>query len=107
MAALGDGQALKCGWVVLLWLGLTPRQHSSSGKPVLLGISKRGTRYLRIMLFHGARSVLRIAEAKDKTGPFSRWACETAKRRCRYKVIIAIANKIARTGWVVLAKDLH
>ena len=70
-AAVGDGQAFKCGRVVSAWLGLTPRQHSSGGKPILLGISKRGNRYLRTMLVHGARAVLRTAEAKEKTDPFS------------------------------------
>ena len=107
VAALGDGQAFKCGRVVSAWLGLTPRQHSTSGKPILLGISKRGNRYLRTMLVHGARAVLRTAEAKEKTDPFSRWAREVAKRRGRHKAILAIANKMARIGWVVLAKDLH
>ena len=80
VAALGDGQAFKCGRVVSAWLGLVPRQHSTGGKPILLGISKRGNRYLRTMLVHGARAVLRTAEAKDRSfqpsetpGPFQRW----------------------------------
>ena len=107
VAALGDGQAFKCGRVVSAWLGLTPRQHSTGGKPVLLGISKRGNRYLRTMLVHGARAVLRTAEAKDKKDPFSRWAREVATRRGRHKAMLAIANKMARIGWVVLAKNLH
>ena len=107
VAALGDGQAFKCGRVVSAWLGLVPRQHSTGGKPILLGISKRGNRYLRTMLVHGARAVLRTAEAKDKKDPFSRWALEVAKRRGRHKATLAIANKMARVGWVVLAKDVH
>ena len=107
MAALGDGQAFKCERVVSAWLRLTPCQHSTGGKPVLLGISKRGNRYLRDILIYVAQSVLRTAEAKDKTDPFSRWACEVAKRRDHHKVIIAIANNIAQVGWVVLAKDLY
>jgi transposase len=107
VAAVGDGQAFKCGRVVSAWLGLTPRQRSTGGKPILLGISKRGNRYLRTMLVHGARSALRIAEAKEKTDPFSRWAREVAKRRGRHKAVLAIANKMARIGWVVLAKDVH
>ena len=107
VAALGDGQAFKCGRVVSAWLGLVPRQHSTGGKPILLGISKRGNRYLRTMLVHGARAVLWTAEAKDKKDPFSRWALEVAKRRGRHKATLAIANKMARVGWVVLAKDVH
>ena len=59
------------------------------------------------MLIHGAPAVLRTAEAKDKKDPFSRWAREVAKRRGHHKAILAIANKMARVGWVVLAKDLH
>ena len=107
VAALSDGQALKYGRVVSAWLGLTARQHSSGGKPVLLGISKRSNRYLRTLLIHGARSVLRTAEAKDKSDPFSRKEREVAKRHGRHEAIIAISNKMARIGWVVLAKDLH
>ena len=72
VAVLGDVQAFKCGWVVSSWLGLTSRQHSSGGQPNLLGISKRGNHYLRTMLIHSARSVLRTAEAKEITDPFSR-----------------------------------
>ena len=105
VAALGDGQAFKCERVLSSWLGLTPRQHSTGGKPILLGISKRGNRYLRTMLVHGARSVLRIAEAKQKTDPFSRCAREVAKRRFRHKAMLAIANKMARIGWVVLGQS--
>ena len=100
-------QAFKCGRVVSSWLGLTPRQHSTGGRPVLLGISKRGNRYMRTMLVHGARAVLRAAEAKSKDDPFSRWVQEVAKRRGRHKATIAIANKMARIGWVVLTKDVH
>ena len=61
----------------------------------------------RHRLVHGARSVLRIAEAKEKTDTFSRWAREVAKHRGRHKAVLAIANKMARIGWVVLAKELH
>ena len=107
VAALGDGQAFKCGRVLSVWLALTPRQHSSGGQPILLGISKRGNHYLRTMLIHSARSVLRITEAKEKTDPFSRWERKVANRRGRHKAIIAIDDKMVRAGWVVLAKDLH
>ena len=98
VAALGDGQAFKCGRAVSAWLGLTPCQHSTGDKPILLGISKRGNRCLRIMLIHGARAVLRTAEAKEKPDPFSRWVHEVAKRRGHHKANIAIANMMARIG---------
>ena len=66
VTALGDNQAFKCGRVVSPWLGLMPRQHSTGGKQILLGISKRGNRYLSTMLVNGTRAVTRTAEAKDK-----------------------------------------
>jgi transposase len=64
-SALGDGTAFKNGRQVSAWLGLVPKQHSTGGKTVLLGISKRGDRYLRTLLIHGARSVVRYADNKD------------------------------------------
>ena len=103
MVALGDGQALKCGRVVSSWLRLTPSQHRIGGKPILLSISECGHRYLRTMVIHSARAVLWTAKAKKKPDPFSRWVREVAKRRGRHKANIAIANKMARIGWVVLA----
>ena len=109
MATLGDGQAFKCGRVVLAWLRLTPCQHNTGGKPVLLGISKRGHRYLRTMLIHSARAVLRTAEAK-KNQILSAVGCARLRNAIRcgcHKVNIAIARKMARIGWAVLAEALH
>ena len=107
VVALRDGQAVKCGRVVSSWLRVTPCQHSTGGKPVLLGISKRDYRYLHTMLIHSARAVLTNAQAKKKSDPFSRWVREVAKHHCQHKAILAIADKMARIGWAVLAKDLH
>ena len=64
ISAVGDGKQFKCGRDLAAWLGLTPKQHSSGGKERLLGISKRGDAYLRTLLIHGARSVLRVSEKK-------------------------------------------
>lgn len=64
VASIGDARHFKSGKELAAWLGLVPRQHSSGGKPTLLGISKRGDSYLRMLLIHGARSVLRVAERK-------------------------------------------
>ena len=64
ISAIGDGKQFKCGRDLAAWLGLTPRQHSSGGKDRLLGISKRGDAYLRTLLIHGARAVLRVSETK-------------------------------------------
>ena len=66
VAALGDGQAFKCGRVVSAWLRLTPHQYSTSGNRFSSAISKRGNRYLCTILVHGARAVLKTAETMDK-----------------------------------------
>ena len=84
VAILGDGQAVKCGRVLLAWLRLTPCPHSTGGKPVLLDIGKRGHCNLRTMLIHSARAVLRTAEAKENPDTFNRWVLEVAKRRGRH-----------------------
>ncbi len=62
VATIGDATQFKNARQLAAWLGLVPRQHSSGGKPMLLGISKRGDSYLRTLLIHGARSVLRVTE---------------------------------------------
>ena len=81
-------------------MGLVPRQHSSGGKSVLLGISKRGDRYLRSLLVHGARAVVRQAAHKDDR--LSRWINKIRAQRGYNKASVALANKLARIGWVVL-----
>ena len=101
-AAAGDGLDFKNGRHFWAWLGLVPKQHSSGGKPTLLGISKRGNVYLRTLYIHGARSVLRhCANKKDK---FSRWAQALEQRRGYNKACVAVANKLARIAWVIMAK---
>jgi transposase len=84
------------------WLGLVPRQHSSGGKVVLLGISKRGDRYLRTLLIHGARAV--ISHVKNKEGRRARWLQQLIERRGGNRAAVALANKMARMAWVVLHK---
>ena len=82
------------------WLGLVPRQKSSGGKVRLLGISKRGDSYLRSLLIHGARSVVkRVPYKKDKR---SRWISGVEKRSGRNKAVVALANKNARIIWALL-----
>jgi len=83
-------------------LGLVPRQHSTGGRTVLLGITKRGDRYLRTLLIHGARSVLSHAARRDD--PLSRWALALQARRGTNVATVALANKLARIAWVVLAR---
>jgi transposase len=101
VAAIGNGAAFKRGRDFAAWLGLVPKQHSTGGKAKLLGITKRGNRYLRKLFVHGARAVL--LRVKYDTGGFGQWVHRLAARAPRNKVIVAIANKLARIAWVVLA----
>ena len=101
-AMVGDGHGYRRGRDVSAALGLVPRQHSSGGKSVLLGISKRGDRYLRSLLVHGARAVVRQAERKDDR--LSRWVQRVKAQRGHNKAVVALANKLARIGWAVLAQ---
>ena len=84
------------------WLGLTPRQHSSGGKEKLLGISKRGDVYLRTLLIHGARSLLR---SNASCPPALRaWTSGLNERRHANVATVALANKMARMIWAVMSK---
>ena len=102
VAALGDPMAFKSGRHVGAWLGLVPRQDSSGGKPRLLGLSKRGDRYLRTLLIHGARTVIQRCAAK--TDARSRWLQDLKARAGVNKAACALANKNARIAWALLAR---
>jgi transposase len=103
VATIGDAKNFASGRELAAWLGLVPKQHSSGGKSVLLGISKRGDTYLRTLLIHGARSVLQYIEGKqDKT---SEWAHSLLARRNKNVAAVALANKNARTVWALLTKQ--
>ena len=101
VASIGDAKCFKNGRELAAWLGLVPRQHSSGGKPLLLGISKRGDAYLRTLLVHGARSVVRVAA--NKQTPADKWTNEMSTRRHINVVSVARANKNARIAWALLA----
>lgn len=101
LAAVGEDPSLfKNGRGLAAWLGLVPRQHSTGGKDRLLGISKRGDVYLRQLLIHGARAVLRCADRKDD--PLSRWATALKARRHANVATVALANKLARMAYAIL-----
>ena len=100
VASIGDAHCFKNGRELAAWLGLVPRQHSSGGKPLLLGISKRGDAYLRTLLVHGARSAVRVA--KNKETPTDKWTNELGARRHMNVVSVARANKNVRTAWALL-----
>ncbi|AJY38087.1 IS110 family transposase (plasmid) [Burkholderia humptydooensis] len=99
VAMMGDPKAFSSGREFAAWAGLVPKQTGSGGKVNLHGISRRGDTYLRTLLIHGARSVL--SHAKEP-GP---WVEQMKKRRPANVVIEALANKMARTIWAVLAHD--
>ncbi|MEQ1544160.1 IS110 family transposase [Methyloglobulus sp.] len=103
VCAIGDGKQFKRGRDLAAWLGLAPRQHSSGGKDCLLGISKRGDTYLRTLLIHGARAVLKVADKKDD--PRSRWLQNLCSRRNKNIAAVALANKNARIVWALLTKE--
>ena len=105
VAAVGDATDFKNGRQFAAWLGLVPRQHSTGGKTTLLGMTKRGNRYLRTLLIHGARAVLRVVDRK--TDPRSRWLQGVKARRGKHCASVAQANKTARIAWALLAKGDH
>lgn len=97
---VGDGTCFQRGRDVSASLGLVPRQHSTGGKPKLLGISKRGNKELRTLLIQGAKAVLRTAKGKDD--PLCQWALKVSAQKGSNKAAVALANKLARIGWAVL-----
>jgi len=105
VASIGDAKSFRNGRELAAWLGLVPRQHSSGGKVWLQGISKRGDGYLRMLLVHGARSAIRIAERK--TTATDSWSTEMLKRRHMNVAAVARANKNARVVWALLAHGRH
>jgi len=100
VAAIGDINVFKSGRELAAWLGLVPRQHSTGGRPTLLGISKRGDTYLRTLLIHGGRTVVRVADKHpDKR---SQWISRLDARRGENISAVAVANKNARVAWALL-----
>lgn len=99
VATMGDANAFKSGREFAAWLGLVPAQTGTGGRVKLLGISKRGDTYLRTLLIHGARAVLMHAKEPGK------WLQDIGKRRPPNVVVVALANKMARTIWALLAHD--
>ena len=101
IAAVSDASHFKNGRQFAAWAGLVPRQHSTGGKPRLLGISKRGDVYLRKLLVHGARATLRWVGLK--TDRRSQWLRGLIERRGKNKAAVALANKNARIAWALLS----
>lgn len=100
LATVGDATQFANGRQMAASLGLTPRQHSSGGKERLLGISKRGNSYLRMLLIHGARSMIRTAKGKEDR--LSQWVMRIAGARHPNVAAVALANKTARIAWALM-----
>jgi transposase len=101
IAAVGDRTCFKNGRQFAAWLGLVPKQRSSGGRARLFGISKRGDRYLRTLMIHGARAVL--GKAAGKQDPRSLWLGKLRQRRYPNVAAVALANKNARIVWAMLS----
>ena len=99
VAMMGNPKAFRSGREFAAWAGLVPKQTGSGGKVNLYGISKLGDMYLRTLLIHGARSVLTRGKELDP------WLVQMKMRRPLNVVIVALANKMARTIWAILAHD--
>ena len=102
VAQLNDGRHLKNGRELAACEGLVPSHSGTGGKERVGHISKRGDGYIRTLLVHGARAVLR--RAAHKTDRLSRWATEVSKRRGPNVAAVALANKLARIAWALLAR---
>ncbi len=105
VAAIGGGGDFDRARGFAAWLGLVPRHDGTGGQTRLLGISKRGDRYLRTLYIHCARAALRTAAHHD--AHWARWALALAERRGRNVAVVALANKLARMAWAVLTRGEH
>lgn len=99
VATMGEAKMFRSGREFAAWLGLVPAQTGTGGRVRLLGISKRGDTYLRTLLIHGARAA--VIHSKEPNS----WVATLSKRRPYNVVVVALANKIARTIWALLAHE--
>ena len=102
VGTVGDPRQFKNGRQFAAWVGLTPKQRSSGGKTLLGGITKHGDTYLRMMFVQGAQAVLRFVDRRSDRQ--SLWLKRLLTRRHKNVVVVALANKLARVAWAVLAQ---
>src|SRR4051812_18363065 len=103
VAAVGDGRAFSRGRDLAAWVGLVPRQATTGGKPKLLGITKRGSKYLRKLIIQGARAAL--PSLSRTATPLGAWLRGLLARAHGNTVVVALANKLARIAWALLRND--
>ncbi len=102
-AAIGNACQFSTPRELSVWLGITPKQYASGEKSKTGGITKRGNRYLRKQLIHGARTLLH--RTKGKTDKLSVWIQQIVERRGKNKAVVAIANRLARLAWILLQRN--
>lgn len=102
VAAAGDGRQFRKARDMAAWLGLVPAEHSTGGKQTLLGISKRGNRYVRRLIIHGARSC--FLHLNRENHALGRWLNVLEARTHRNKAVVALANKLTRIVWAILTQ---
>ena len=102
-SAIGNGSQFKSARELSVWLGVTPKHFSSGNRHVMGGITKRGNRYLRKQLIHGARAAM--SHCKKRDDHLSRWLNSIVARRGANKANVALANKLARLCWALLQKN--
>lgn len=102
LAAIGNGETFARGRDLAAWLGLVPRQITTGGKPRLTGITKRGNKYLRKLLIHGARSAM--PSLANSVTPLGKWLRRLLDRVHKNAAVVALANKLARIVWAVLRR---
>jgi len=100
ISTIGRGTQFHSANEFAVWLGLTPRQYASDDKSFQSGITKRGNRYLRKQLIHGARAGMRWCRKRNDR--LSQWVNQLIARRCIQKANVALAHKLARIIWAVL-----
>ena len=101
--ALGNGTEFKNGRQFSAYLGLVPKQSSTGGKNKLLGISKRGDKYIRCLLVHGARSI--VLHSSKKLDKRSLWVQQLKEKKGMNKTAVAVANRNARIIWAIVKNN--
>jgi transposase len=103
LASIDKGQAFNSPKEFAVWLGLTPKQHASGNISKMGGITKRGDRYLRKQLIHGARAL--VSRAPKSSDPLSLWAMKLRVTKPFNKVAVAVAHRLARLIWILLTRQ--
>lgn len=102
VASVGDARQFESGRQMSAWMGMVPRQHSTGGKNVLLGITKRGDKYLRTLFIHGARAALKVWQKYPKRMP--QWVSQLLQRKHPNVVCVALASRNIRVAWAMLTR---